>query len=144
MPPACPDAWGCSSPVAGASISPCWIPASPFLRPIKVHLNSSTILQHISYFSQFCVIYELAEGYSALSSRLLVKIVNRIGPSIDRWGMLIVSLTLYHWTPLSGPGYSNIVQSVSLSAHQAHVLLDSPWGSHRKQCQRAYWSQGGQ
>ncbi|KAF1440525.1 Zinc finger RNA-binding protein, partial [Pygoscelis papua] len=67
------------------------IPIGPFLQPVEVPLDGSTTLWHISHSSQFVSSANLWRVHSAPSSRSLMKVLNRTGPSIDPWCTLLVT-----------------------------------------------------
>ncbi|GAB0181629.1 hypothetical protein GRJ2_000628200 [Grus japonensis] len=54
----------------------------------------------IIHFSRFCVISKLAGLHSAPSSRSLMKILNRTGPSIDPWTTPLVTGLQLDFVPL--------------------------------------------
>lgn len=99
---------------------------SPFLQPIEFSLNGSMtlwwikrVILHSPPPSASSV--NLLRVHSALLSRLLKKMLIRIGSSIDPWVLLLLHSLQLDFFPLIITNCSGSFHSNSLSAHPAHT-----------------------
>lgn len=79
---------------------------SPWLQPVKDPLSKifAPLPKHINPFLQFDIIPQLFEVHSGSSSRPVTKMLNRISPSIDTWGKLLVTIyLLFCWSQTFDP-----------------------------------------
>lgn len=109
-----------------------------FMRYLLIHLsrltrslNGSTVLWHVSYSSQVCVFYKLAEGTDYSIVQIIKETVERTGLSINSWVTLLITGLKIDFASLTATvNLSLTIQPVYDPPYCLHIQLKHLWVSY--------------